>query len=133
MSDEDNLITNNGDSFPFNDGGAVTYSYVYPAFVRFQAPNKRIAVEPFPSQSLTKEIKGGLLVLTQQSGLTPLRVIHGNDRFTAGQTVYLRASRAIDSTWGKEIFTLEDQRFIFIPEEEILLVDRTIVVPGPTP
>lgn len=93
------------------------------SYPRFTVPNKHIAVEPFPSQSLEKEIKGGVLVLKQKGSLQQLRVIFGNEDYAIGQAVYLRSER-YTATWAKEVFEVEGVRFIVIPETEVLLVNR---------
>ncbi len=89
---------------------------------RFNVPNKRVAVEPFPVTEKA-QVKGGVLQPMNQSALTALRVVFGNASYAVGQVVYVRSKLATTTTYAKEVLEIEGQKFFLLPEEEVLVVD----------
>lgn len=112
-------------------GGVSTFKWdpLYtPPLPRFDVPNKRVAVEPFPTTERKAEVRGGVLQPMNQSALTGLKVVFPTTALGEGFLVYVRTRLATSSTYAKEVFEVEGRKFILIPEEEIVLVDRTPVV-----
>jgi len=101
--------------------------YVFPP--RFSVPNKRVAVEPFPPAPKA-EVKGGVIAPMNQASLTGLRVVFGSPNLPVGNLVYVRSKLQATTTYAKEIFEVEGQRFILIPEDDVLLVDTTPPAPA---
>lgn len=90
---------------------------------RFDVPNKKVAVEPFPVVEKRAEIKGGVLAPINQSALTGLKVVFPSSTYEVGATVYVRTKLQTGSTYAREIFEVNGTKFILIPEEEVILAD----------
>lgn len=103
---------------------------IYPIYTpytpRFEVPNKKVAVEPFPVVEKKAEVRGGVLAPMNQSALTGLKVVFGSPAFVEGTTVYVRTKLQTGSTYAREIFEVEGRKFILVPEEEIVLLDRGV-------
>lgn len=117
-----------GDSGPVTLAGEPTYSYsFFPApLPRFNVPNKRLAVQPFPSTERKNEAKGGVIKPLNQAELTPLRVVFGSDFAPAGAIVYVRSDLPLTTAYAKPgvAYEVDGQKFILIPETDVALIDR---------
>lgn len=91
---------------------------------RFEVPNKKVAVEPFPLTEKKAEVKNGVLAPLNQSALTALRVVFWSPGYEVGSKVYVRTKLQTGSIYAREIFKVEGREFILIPEEEVILLDR---------
>jgi hypothetical protein len=97
----------------------------------FFSMNNRVAVEPFPEASKA-EVKNGVLQPMNTAALTPLTVVFGaeisdfDEGLLPGDVVYVRTKLRNSTTYGKEVFEANGQKFILIPLEEIVLVDAQI-------
>lgn len=103
------------------------YRYYTYTFSRFNVPNKKVAVEPFP-ETAKAEVKNGVLQPMNAAALTPLKVVYGGGAYWTGQTVYVRSKLRQTTTYGKEVFEVDGKKFILIPEDEVLLVDNHLEV-----
>lgn len=103
-----------------------------PAYIppRYRVPNKKVAIEPFPATEKKAEVRGGVLAPMNQSSLTPLRVVFGSEEFRKDEIVWVRSHLPSTTTYGREVFEVGGQRFILVPETDVLVVDRN---PSPTP
>jgi hypothetical protein len=119
--------------YPYGAGGPswqpsivnVPGNFTYLAPPRFHVPNKRVALEPFPDTAAAPKIVNGVLQV-KMNGLTGLKVVFGNENFPEGSICYIRSDRNRTSTWGKAeaSFDVDGKKFILVPEDEIILVDR---------
>lgn len=96
--------------------------FVFPA--RISVPNKKVAVEPFPATETKVTVKGGVMVPINQASLTPLKVVFDSDTYKTGFVVFVKTKLSTGSIYAKEVFEAFGERFILIPEEEVILVDR---------
>lgn len=88
--------------------------------------NKRIAVEPFPSFGIETKNKNAFTTVVQKTDLIPLRVVFASDTLLEvrpGDVVYVRGETQ-QHQWSKEVFELGGKKFIFIPEDVIVLLNR---------
>ena len=85
--------------------------------------NKKIATTPFESRSLKVEVRGGMAVIKQKSGLTALKVLFDADDYLKGDTVYLRAE-CMKHNYAGEIYEVDGVSFILVPVESIVMLDR---------
>lgn len=92
---------------------------------RFSIPNKQVAVEPFPPAAKA-EVKGGVVVPMNRSNLTGLRVVFDSGAYQVGWQVFVRSSLSYSTTYGKEVFEVEGQKFILIPEDQVILLDSQL-------
>jgi hypothetical protein len=95
-----------------------------------QATNKNVACKPVDgSRNLGQKTKqGGIMVPDQITGLVETEVVFGNATYPAGCKVYLPPNAGFQA-WGQRVFTVENQKFILVPESEILLMkppDKTV-------
>lgn len=104
----------------------ISYYPWVPPQPRFEVPNKRVAIEPFPVTEKKAAVQGGVLKPMDQSALTGLKVVFGSPSFPEGVTVYVRSKLATGSTYAREVFEAEGRRFILVPEEEVVLLDRGV-------
>lgn len=96
----------------------------------FFVPNNKVALSPFPTQSVEKENKGGFVVVKQKVSLTPLRIVFGNENVEGtmvyaptGAVAYVRGD-SVTLPWAKEVFEIEGQKFILAPLDAVQLVER---------
>lgn len=88
--------------------------------------NENVAVEPFPTNQVEKEVRNGLAVIKQKSSLQPLRVVFPDflgDEYPTGSTVYVRADQCV-ATWAKDVFELNGKKFILVPKNQVILVEK---------
>ncbi len=90
--------------------------------MRFSSVNKQLAVEPFTTTATTSRVVNGIAVIDSKITITGLKVVFGSERFPTGSTVYLRTDVINKHVWSKEIYTLEDKRFILVPEDAVILL-----------
>lgn len=104
------------------------------SFVEIRGVNKKVAVEPFPVKGVEVKVSSGFGTVSQKTDLTGLKVIFPNEAadrpdldrlvLNPGNTVYVRGEASAHQ-WAKEVFELHGKKFIMLPEEFILLVDRS--------
>lgn len=88
--------------------------------------NENVAVEPFPTNQVEKEVRNGLAVIKQKSSLQPLKVVFsgfGGTEYGAGSIVYVRADQCV-ATWAKDVFDLNGKKFILVPKNQVVLVEK---------
>lgn len=89
------------------------YSYI-------TAVNGKVACTPLESLSL--ETQGsGFKTVKQKTALVKLKVVFGSLKFGSGLYVYLRGD-VITMPWVKEVFDVEGQKVILVPEDCIQMV-----------
>lgn len=98
-------------------------SPLFPTPSQFTVPNKRVALEPFPTSTGT-EVVNGVLRPKNQAALIGLKVVFGNDQFHEGAICYVRADKNRTTLWGKEVLEVDGKKFLLVPEEEVVLMDR---------
>ncbi len=85
-----------------------------------RVPNNRVACTPF--ESLAIETTGGAFkTVKQKTSLLRTKVVMGNSDYPEGVLVYLRGD-VVTLPWTKEIFEVDGQKFILVPQEHIQLV-----------
>ncbi|NBT57434.1 hypothetical protein EBT16_01495 [bacterium] len=92
----------------------------------FLSVNENLAVEPFPTNQVEKEVKNGLAFVKQKSSLQPLKVVFSDfskTEYAVGYTVYVRADQCV-STWAKDVFELNGKKFILVPKNQVILVEK---------
>ena len=88
--------------------------------------NENVAVEPFPTNQVEKEVRNGLAVIKQKSTLQPLKVMFSDfweTEYAVGSTVYVRADQCV-ATWAKDVFDLNGKKFILVPKNQVILVEK---------
>lgn len=103
-------------------------------FVDIRGVNKKVAVEPFQVKGVEVKVSSGFGTVSQKTELTPLKVIFPNEAtdrpdsdklvLYPGNTVYVRGEASAHQ-WAKEVFELNGKKFIMLPEDMIVLVDRS--------
>jgi hypothetical protein len=84
--------------------------------------NKVVACTPFPKQNIEKVIKGGIAMIDKKVNLQELTVVLASDTgFFPGQRVFVRGDQVVQN-WVKEVFTVDGQEFILVPETAIMVV-----------
>lgn len=84
--------------------------------------NNTVAVEPFPTNQVEKEVRNGFALVKQKHALQPLKVVFGdNERYTPGRVVWVRADQCI-ANWAKEVFEIDSKKFILLPKDQVVLV-----------
>lgn len=84
--------------------------------------NKVVACTPFPKQNIEKVIKGGIAMIDKKVNLQELTVVLASDTgFIPGQRVFVRGDQVVQN-WVKEVFTVDGQEFILVPETAIMVV-----------
>lgn len=90
--------------------------------VSLTTANNMVAVEPFPTNQVEKEIRHGVAMVRQKHSLQPLKVVFGdNDRYTPGKVVWVRADQCVAS-WAKEVFEIDSKKFVLLPKDQVVLV-----------
>lgn len=87
----------------------------------YEAMSGKIAVEPFPSTGVEKQVSSGFAAVKQKVALTPLRVIFGTKDILAGNTVYVRGDLCVNAEY-KKVYEIEGQQFILLPISEVLIM-----------
>lgn len=103
----------------------------YDSTPRFHVPGKRVALEPFPAATKKAEVKGGVLVPLNQAALTGLRVVFSSDGYNEGQVAYVRSGLPQTTSYAKQVYEVAERKFILVPEDEVLLLERRQVPPEP--
>ena len=91
--------------------------------------NKKVAVTPFETHSITIEVKNGLPVIKQKQELTKLTVVFGTDAslnelwLHEGDTVWVRGD-AMKHQYAREVFEQDGKPFILLPLEMIVSLKR---------
>lgn len=102
------------------------YNVINPS-PNFRSVNKKVAVEPFPSTSIETKNRAGFTTVIQKTELIPLKVVFSSLTpqglgVDPGHVVYVKGETT-QHQWAKEVFELDGKKFIFIPEESVVLVD----------
>ena len=112
----------------YGPGVGISPYDLYPSRIvipaRITVPNKKVAVEPFPEGNTKATVKGGVLQPINQASLTPLKVVFSSDAYKEGSVIFVRSKLGTGHPLAKEIFEAFGKRFILVPEEEVVLVDR---------
>lgn len=87
-----------------------------------RAVNKRVACAPFEKTGVQANIKSGFATVKQKGTLVGMKVLFSNGTYFKGQTVYVKADLAFHPTIA-EVYELNGQTMVFIPEDQIFLVD----------
>jgi hypothetical protein len=85
--------------------------------------NKMVACSPFPKQSVEKTIKGGIALIDRKVNLQQLTVVlrNGDGSLIPGLKVWVRGDASVQP-WAKEVFSLDGEEFILVPESAIFIV-----------
>lgn len=97
--------------------------YVFNLPPQYEAQNDLVAVEPFKTDAVEKEIKGGFATAKQKVELKPLKVVFGTDKLPAGATVYVRGDLCVEAD-AKRVYEIDGQKVIFIKVSEVKLLKR---------
>lgn len=85
-------------------------------------PNNRVACEPFEKRSIEVQVKSGFATAKSKNELVRLKVlfrgggVHGT-MFWPGGYVYVRGDVSVP--WSKEAYTLDGQKVIFVPADQV--------------
>lgn len=86
--------------------------------------NKKVACKPFATTALVKNdrLVPGMILVEQKVSLTALEIVYGDDggMYRPGGLVYVRGDMA-KAHWAKEVFEVEGQLIILVPEDQIML------------
>lgn len=84
-----------------------------------------VFVELIPALTPELKIKSGFGVIAQKATLIGLTVLIGNEKFRAGQKVYV-SEEATKHTWATKVFDLKSSSVsgVFLPESFILMYDK---------
>lgn len=99
--------------------------YATPPLERFNVPNDKVAVEPFPKEEAS--VVNGVMVYANAAALKALTVIFSSPDYKAGDKVYLSKTLA-HSLYSKNKFEVDGKTFILVPKGEVLLHERTGVL-----
>lgn len=87
--------------------------------------NKVIAcLAPNSVQQEEAAVVNGVRSSVHRTGMTRLEVKYGNSEIPVGSYIYIPTTLARNQKWSSEIFDLNGDRLVFVPEQSILLVDR---------
>ncbi len=84
--------------------------------------NRTIACSPFENKTVSATVKSAFATMAQRQTLTAHRVLFGNADIPTGATVYVHAGQAAHK-WAKDVFEKDGVPFIFVPQEQVLLVE----------
>jgi hypothetical protein len=84
--------------------------------------NKSIACTPFDNKTVETTVSSGFATMKNKQTLTKHTVVYGNEDIPSGAFVYVPAGQAAHS-WAKEVFDVSGTSFIFIPVDQIRLVE----------
>lgn len=104
-------------------GGLGVSQIAYWGPPRYDVPNQKVGLEPFPPEE-ANAVQGRVLKPMNTQALQALRVIFGNERYAAGSICYIKASHRRQSLWAKEVLSVDGLDFIHVPETEIVVSDR---------
>lgn len=86
--------------------------------------NSRVACEPLPQGYTTVRTEmHGRISLLKNKGLVPLQVIFSSDKYAPGDVVYVRGD-VTHHPWSKEVYEVDDVKFVLVPEEFVVMVDK---------
>jgi hypothetical protein len=91
--------------------------------VKTYEQNKKIACEPFPSTVVEKEIKNGMVIAKQKNTLQKLKVVFDSGSLLVGSFIWVK-SEMFQAFWAKEIYEINEIKFILVPEEQVVLVEK---------
>lgn len=87
--------------------------------------NKKIACVPPEQKGAELKVAHGMAVIQHRSSLMALRVVFGNEGgISPGFTIYL-PEQLKQQPWASQVYEINGQKFILVPEEQIVLVDET--------
>jgi hypothetical protein len=92
-------------------------------FRQVVALNDKIACKPFPSMSVEKDFKGGMVVPKQKGTIQKLEVVFPSSNL-APSAIWVRAEQ-FTLQWAKDIFDLDGVKFILVPKDQILLIQQS--------
>lgn len=105
------------------------------SFVTLRGANKKVPVEPFTVKGVEVKVSSGFGTVSQKTDLTALKVVFPNEAsgkpdlehlaLYPGDTVYVRGEMSAHQ-WAKEVFELHGKKFILMPEEFVLMVERAV-------
>ncbi len=84
--------------------------------------NRTVACSPFENKTVEASVKSGFATMKQKQTLTAHRVLFGNSDIPSGAIVYVHAAQAAHA-WAKNIFEKDGAQFIFVPQDQVLLVE----------
>lgn len=88
-----------------------------------QGCNKKIACEPPDNKGAVTEVNKGFASVQHRSSLMALKVVFGSAEYPTGSTVYLPAGAR--PPWAQQVHELNGTKFVLVPEEQIILMDRS--------
>lgn len=97
----------------------------------FAVPNKSVALEPFPTLAVEKQIKGGFATAKQKEALYGLKVVFGDEEgnYQPGMTCYVRGEHT-PHDWVRKIYEVDGKKFIIVPTMFVAIVEAEF--PGGT-
>ena len=92
--------------------------------MKYVSVNGRVACQPFENVGVGKQVYGQGTFVTgkYKNNLLETSVVFGSDKFAVGTVVFVDSARLAAHEWTRAVYEVGGQKFILVPENEILLV-----------
>ena len=90
----------------------------------FTKEGTTVACTPFPAASIELEHRKGFTMAKQKVALTPLEVVFATEdqEYWPGMVIYVNGD-CQTHIWAKQVYEMNDQKFILVPVEFVRLVE----------
>ncbi len=95
--------------------------------------NKQTAVKPPQIQAATQRVTHGIAIIDSRVTLMGMEVVFDSAVARAGDTIYVHSNVVNSHKWTKEIYDVDGQQFVLVPDDMIVLVNRPKRKYSPTP